>query len=50
MKKIAAAAVLVVALLFATAPSAQRMAVIEPGVVVGDVHIGGLASEPAHAW
>ena len=49
MKKAAVAAVLAVALAFAAAPSAQRMAVIEPGVVVGGVRIGGLASEPARA-
>jgi len=49
MKKAAVAAVLAVALAFAAAPSAQRMVVVEPGVVVGDVRIGGLASEPAHA-
>jgi lipoprotein-anchoring transpeptidase ErfK/SrfK len=49
MKKAAVAAVFAVALAFATAPSAQRMVVIEPGVVVGGLRVGGLASEPAHA-
>ena len=49
MKKAAVAAVLAVALAFAAAPSAQRTAVIEPGVRAGGVPIGGLATEPARA-
>ncbi len=38
-----------IALACVTTPSAQRTAVIEPGVVVGGVPVGGLASEPARA-
>jgi hypothetical protein len=49
VKKAAAAAVLVGALACVTAPSAQRLALIEPGVLVGGVPVGGLAAEPARA-
>jgi lipoprotein-anchoring transpeptidase ErfK/SrfK len=33
----------------AAAPSAQRTAVVQPGVVIGGVHVGGLSSEHARA-
>ncbi len=49
MKKVAVAVVCIAALACVATPSAQRTAVIEPGVVVGGVPIGGLAAEPARA-
>jgi hypothetical protein len=49
VKKAAVAAVLVGALACVATPSAQRTVLIEQGVAIGGVPVGGLASEPARA-